>query len=306
MDKFQAMQVFVSIVEQGSFSRAAEHLQMPRASVTLSIKQLETHLGTRLLQRTTRHVSTTADGDAYYQRCLRLLADLEETESAFSHSLINPRGKLRLNLQGSMGKSFVIPALPEFSARYPLLELEIGMGDRLVDLVREGIDCVLRGGELRDSSMIARRVASMLQITCASTSYLERYGVPQSLADLKQHLAVNYFTSQTGRNMDFEFMVDGKLQLLPMKSLIAVNDADAYATSAAAGYGLIQLPHFHVAAQLAAGTMHEVLADMRPPPMPLSLLYPHHRQLSPRVRVFVEWLSTLMEKHAALFAGTSV
>ncbi|MBI1772673.1 MAG: LysR family transcriptional regulator, partial [Burkholderiales bacterium] len=178
MDKFQAMQVFIAVVEQSSFTRAAEQLQMPRASVTLSIKQLETHLGTRLLQRTTRQVNTTADGDAYYQRCVRLLADLEETESAFSHSLVNPRGKLRINLQGSLGKYFVVPALPGFSAKYPLIELEVGMSDRLVDLVREGIDCVLRGGELRDSSMIAKRVALMTQITCASSSYLQKHGVP--------------------------------------------------------------------------------------------------------------------------------
>lgn len=301
MDKFQAMQVFVAVVERASFTRAAEHLQLPRASVTLSIQQLETHLGTRLLQRTTRQVNTTADGDAYYQRCVRLLADLEETESAFSHSLLNPRGKLKLNLQGSLGTAFVIPALPGFSARYPLIELEIGMGDRLVDLVREGIDCVLRGGELRDSSMIARRVALMTQITCASSSYLEKHGTPQTLADLEQHQAVNYFSSATGRNVDFEFVVDGKKQLLPMKGMLSVNDADAYAAGAAAGYGLIQLPRYHVAAQLAAGSMREVLPGMRPPAMPVSILYPHHRQLSPRVRVFADWLTELMAGNARLF-----
>ncbi|MCH8619284.1 LysR family transcriptional regulator [Undibacterium sp. TS12] len=301
MDKFQAMQVFVAVVERASFTRAAEHLQLPRASVTLSIQQLETHLGTRLLQRTTRQVNTTADGDAYYQRCVRLLADLEETESAFSHSLLNPRGKLKLNLQGSLGTAFVIPALPGFSARYPLIELEIGMGDRLVDLVREGIDCVLRGGELRDSSMIARRVALMTQITCASSSYLEKHGLPKTLADLEQHQAVNYFSSVTGRNVDFEFVVDGKKQLLPMKGMLSVNDADAYAASAAAGYGLIQLPRYHVAAQLAAGSMCEVLPGMRPPAMPVSILYPRHRQLSPRVRVFADWLTELMAGNARLF-----
>lgn len=301
MDKFQAMRVFITVVERGSFTRAAEHMQMPRASVTLNIQQLETHLGTRLLQRTTRQVNTTADGDAYYQRCVRLLADLEETESAFSHSVLNPRGKLKLNLQGSMGKNFVIPALPEFTAKYPLIELEIGMGDRLVDLVREGIDCVLRGGELRDSSMIARRVAMLTQITCASTSYLDKHGIPETLADLERHQAVNYFSSATGRNVDFEFVVDGKIHLMAMKGILAVNDADAYAASAEAGYGLVQLPRYHVADQLTAGTMQEVLKNMRPPPMPVSLLYPHHRQLSPRVRVFVEWLIELMKRHAALF-----
>ena len=301
MDKFQAMQVFIAVVEQSSFTRAAEQLQMPRASVTLSIKQLETHLGTRLLQRTTRQVNTTADGDAYYQRCVRLLADLEETESAFSHSLLNPRGKLRINLQGSLGKYFVVPTLPGFSAKYPLIELEVGMSDRLVDLVREGVDCVLRGGELRDSSLIAKRVALMTQITCASCGYLQKHGVPETLDDLPAHLAVNYFSSQTGRNMDFEFVIDGKVQTMALKGQLAVNDVDAYVASAEAGYGLIQLPRFHVAAQLVAGSMQEVLPGMRPPPMPVSILYPHHRQLSPRVRVFVEWLTELMEAHADKF-----
>lgn len=301
MDKFHAMQVFIAVVERGGFTRAAEHLQLPRASVTLSIQQLETHLGARLLQRTTRQVNTTADGDAYYQRCVRLLADLEETESVFSHSQLNPRGKLKLNLQGSIGTAFVIPALPEFSAKYPLIELEIGMGDRLVDLVREGVDCVLRGGELRDSSMIARRVALMTQITCASSGYLAKHGMPRTLDDLAQHQAVNYFSSVTGRSVDFEFMAGEKKHLLAMKGGMAVNDADAYVASAAAGYGLIQVPRYHVAAQLATGSMKEVLPDRRPPPMPASILYPHHRQLSPRVRVFVEWLTALMAKNAHLF-----
>ncbi|MDE2427083.1 MAG: LysR family transcriptional regulator [Burkholderiales bacterium] len=294
MDRFQAMQVFVSIVEQGSFTRAAEHLNMPRATVTHTIKQLEIRLGTRLLQRTTRQVSTTPDGDAYYRRTVRLLADLEETESAFSHSSLQPRGKLRLNLQGSMGKNVVIPALPTFSEQYPGIELEIGMGDRFVDLVKEGIDCVLRAGELRDSSMIARQVASMTQITCASRQYLDRFGTPQSLQALANHRAVNYFSSMTGRNLDFEFVVDGQLSYVTMQSTVAVNDADAYVASCEAGYGLVQVPRYHVQAQLASGALCEVLAACRPPPLSVSVLYPHHRQLSPRVRVFVDWIAQLM------------
>lgn len=141
----------------------------------------------------------------------------------------------------------------------------------------------------------------MAQITCASCSYLQKHGVPETLNDLPAHLAVNYFSSQTGRNMDFEFVIDGKVQTMALKGQLAVNDVDAYVASAEAGYGLIQLPRFHVAAQLVAGSMQEVLPGMRPPPMPVSILYPHHRQLSPRVRVFVEWLTELMEAHADKF-----
>ncbi|GGC76252.1 LysR family transcriptional regulator [Undibacterium terreum] len=288
------MQMFTRIVELGSFTRAAESMQLPRATVTHTIKQLESHLGTRLLQRTTRQVSTTLDGEAYYHRCVRLLADLEETEAAFSHNTANPRGKLRVSLQASLGRNIVIPALPEFHARYPNIELEIGTADRLVDLVREGVDCVLRGGELRDSSMVGRRVASMLQITCASASYLDKYGEPKTLEDLKQHRAVNYVSSQTGRAMDFEFIVDGITHSLAMDGIVSVNDVGAYLASCEAGFGLIQAPRHGLAKLLDAGIVREVLSEWRPAPMPLSVLYPHHRQLSPRVRVFVEWISGLL------------
>ncbi len=294
MDRIHAMQIFTRIVELGSFTRAADSMLLPRATVTHTIKQLESYLGTRLLQRTTRQVSTTLDGEAYYHRCVRLLADLEETESAFSHSTANPKGKLRVSLQGSLGRTIVIPALPAFHQRYPQIELEIGMGDRLVDLVREGVDCVLRGGELRDSTMVGRRVASMLQITCASAAYLEKYGEPRTLDELHHHQAVNYISSQTGRPMDFEFEVEGTTHRLAMGGVVSVNDADAYMASCEAGFGLIQMPRHGLARQLAEGTLKEVLPAWRPAPMPLSVLYPHHRQLSPRVRVFVEWLSGLM------------
>lgn len=296
MDRIQAMQVFTRIVELSSFTRTADSLQLPRATVTHTIQQLETHLGVRLLQRTTRQVSPTLDGEAYYQRCVRLLADLEEAESAFSQAAANPKGKLRIDLQGSLGKKLVLPALPAFCARYPHIELEIGMGDRPVDLVREGVDCVLRGGDLRDSTMVARRVASLLQVTCASKDYLERHGEPETLDALSTHVAVNYFSPLTGRTLDFEFQVDGSSRLVTMKSTVSVNDADAYVTCCEAGFGLIQAPRYHVAAQLADGSLQEVLAAWRPAPMPVSVLYPHHRQLSPRVRVFVDWLASLFEE----------
>lgn len=295
MDRIQAMQVFTRIVELSSFTRAADSLQLPRATVTYTIKQLEAHLGARLLHRTTRQVRATLDGDAYYHRCVRLLADLEEAEAAFSQVAANPKGKLRVDLQGSLGTLVVIPALPAFCQRYPEIELELGIGDRLVDLVGEGIDCVLRGGELRDSTMVARRVAEFPQVTCASAAYLAQHGIPQSLDDLDRHIAVNYFLAATGRTVDLEFQVDGGKYVKSMKSVVAVNNADAYAACCVAGFGLIQLPRYHVAAQLAEGSLCEVLAQWRPAPMPISVLYPHHRQLSPRVRVFVDWLASLFE-----------
>jgi DNA-binding transcriptional LysR family regulator len=297
MDRLQAMRVFTRVLELGSFTRAAEDLNLPRATVTYAIKELETHLAARLLNRTTRQVSPTADGDAYYQRCVRLLADLEETESVFRHATINPKGKLRVAMQGTQALHFVVPYLPDFCRLYPDIELELNMGDRLVDLVREGIDCAIRSGELHDSSLYMRRLASLEQITCASPAYLQEYGTPSHPSELAGHVAVNFFSSRTGRAMPFEFTIDGvvKEQMLPGK--ISVNSADAYHACCESGFGLIQLPRYGADAGLARGTLVEVLPDFRPPPMAVSVLYPHQLQLTPRVRVFVEWVA---QRYAAV------
>jgi len=298
MDRFESMRLFVRIVELGSFTKAADDLDLPRATVTHAVQQLEKRLGTRLLQRTTRSSSVTMDGEAYYQRCLRLLADLDEAESAFGPAQASPRGKLRVDLQGSLAMHFLLPYLGEFCARYPDLELDIGMGDRLVDLVREGVDCVLRGGEPRESTLVARRVAENPQLTCASAAYLKRHGVPRTIESLREHRAVNYVSSATGRRLPFEFMVDGELLRVQVPGVVAVRQADAYHACCQAGLGLIQVPRYHIERELAEGSLVEVLAQFRPPPMPVSVLYPHSRQLSPRVRVFIDWVVERMRGSA--------
>ncbi|HWJ95492.1 MAG TPA: LysR substrate-binding domain-containing protein, partial [Telluria sp.] len=203
MDRFLEMQVFTRVVERRSFTRAADDLQLPRATVTNAVRRLEQRLGVRLLERTTRVVNPTPDGDAYFQRCIRLLADLEEADGAFKDR--KPQGLLRVNLQGTLARWFVIPALPEFIDRYPGIELAIGEGDRFVDLVREGVDCVLRAGLLHDSSMVAVRVALLDQVTCATPAYLARHGTPATLADLRGHLAVQYISPATGKPYPLEF-----------------------------------------------------------------------------------------------------
>jgi LysR family transcriptional regulator for bpeEF and oprC len=296
MDRFNAMRVFTRIVELGSFSKAAEDLQMPAATATYTIKQLEAHLGVRLLQRTTRHVSTTLDGQAYYQRCVRILADVAETEAGFGNSGVAPRGKLRVDLQGTLAQHYVLPRLKEFFARYPDLELEIGMGDRLVDLVRDGVDCVLRVGELRDSSMVGRRVATLQQVTCASAAYLDQHGTPATLDELVtgRHRAVNFFSSATGKMFPFDFIVDGEERNITLPGMVSVSNADAYVACCANDLGLMQAPRYHLARYLDSGVFREVLAEWRPRPMPVSVLYPHQRQLSPRVRVFVDWITDVM------------
>jgi LysR family transcriptional regulator for bpeEF and oprC len=294
MDRLDAMRLFTRIVELGSFSRAADDLRLPAATATHTIKQLEARLGVRLLQRTTRHVSTTLDGQAYYGRCVGILADVDETEAGFGNSGVPPQGKLRVDLQGTLARHYVLPRLGEFFDRYPGIELEIGMGDRLVDLVREGMDCVLRVGELRDSSMVGRRVASLRQLTCASAAYLERHGTPLTLDDLQHHRAVNFHSPASGKVFPFDFVVDGEPRSITLPGSVSVSNAEAYADCCASGLGLIQLPRYHVAARLADGSLREVLADWRPAPLPVSVLYPQQRQLSPRVRAFVDWLAETM------------
>ena len=293
MDRFNAMRVFTRIVELGGFAKAADSLQLPRASVTILIKQLEAHLGVQLLQRTTRHVSPTLDGAAYYQRCVQLLTDLEETEAVFSTQRQNPRGTLSIDMPSGIGSLIVIPALPTFTALYPQIELEIGLNDRPVDLIREGVDCVLRGGPVLDESLVARPLAMMEQLTLASPAYLARMGTPLCLEQLAGHQMVEYVSSASGKRFGLEFLLGSELRPINLKKVVAVNSSTGYFAACEAGYGLIQAPRYHALRQLAEGTLVQVLADVAVPKMALTALYPPHRQLSQRVRVFVDWLVQL-------------
>ena len=293
MDRFQEMQAFVRIAERQSFTQASEDLQIPRATVTTLIKRMEERIGTRLLERTTRTVRLTQDGEAYYRRCVRLLADMEEAEGSFRNEA--PKGLLRVNLQGTLARHFVVPALPGFLARYPELQLHIGEDDRLVDLVREGVDCVLRAGTLQDSSMVGRRVALLPQVTVASPDYLARYGEPDSIEALASHRAVNYISSGTGKVVPLEFTVDGRVTTVDLPATVSVTGTDLYTGSSVAGLGLVQVPRYRVAAELADGRLKVLMPDFAPPPMPVSVLYSQNRQLSSRVRVFTQWLRDIFE-----------
>jgi LysR family transcriptional regulator, regulator for bpeEF and oprC len=299
MDRFQAMRLFTRIVELGSFTAAADDLQLPRATVTHAIKQLEARLKARLLERTTRSVRTTLDGEAYYQRCTRLLADLDETESVFRQTETSPRGVLRAALQGTVARHFILPALPDFFARYPDIRLELGFSDRPVDLVREGYDCAMRSGPLPDSSLVARQIILLEQATVASPDYLGRHGMPQEPEDLfRGHRAVSYMSMATGRHESLDFTIDGENRVFMLPNIVAVNDADAYVAACRAGLGIVQVPRYHIADDLKAGRLVEILAPWRLAPMPVSAVYPAHRQLSPRLRVFVDFLAELFRKAA--------
>lgn len=291
MDRFQAMQVFVRVVDANSFSRAADSLGLPRATVTNIIQNLERLLQVRLLNRSTRRLSLTPDGAAYYERCVGILADIEDAESAFREASRQPRGRLRIDLPAALGRLVLIPRLHDFHTRYPEVELAIGMSDRPVDMVREAVDCAIRVGNLPDSSLVARRVGTFFGVTCAAPSYLERYGEPGTIAELADHRAVNYFSSLTGRTFDFDFVVDGQAVEVKMNGVVSVNEADAYLACALQGLGLVQVPRFMALPHLESGALREVLPEWSPTPMPVSVVYPANRHLSPKVRAFVDWVA---------------
>ena len=291
MDRIDSMRVFARVVERRSFSRAAQDLGLPASTVTDAVKQMEARLNTRLLQRTTRHVAVTLDGEAYYQRCLSILADIEEAESAFGGA--KPRGLLRVDVNGSQARRFIVPQLPDFLARYPDIELFLSEGDRYVDIVREGVDCVLRTGNPGESDLIGRRIALLPQATVASAQYVAAHGTPERWDALDGHRMVGFRSSATGGVLPLEFMVGGIGRTVTLPLTLSVNGGDTYRAAALAGLGLIQVPRYSVEADIAAGMLVDLLPATPPAPIPVHVLYPRSRQLSLRVRVFIDWVATV-------------
>jgi LysR family transcriptional regulator, regulator for bpeEF and oprC len=303
MDRLKAMQTFVRIVEANSYTKAAETLDLPRAALTATIKKLEAFLGTQLLQRTTRRLSLTQDGADYFHKCLDILQAVEDAEGAFRgpHAGL-PRGRLRAELPGAFGRNVVMPHIAKFCDRYPEVDLVVGLSERVRDLTEEGLDCSVRVGILQDSTMIARRLGNMTFVTCAAPAYLEKYGVPQTLDDLREHRGVSHFSGLTGRPYDWDFVVDGSVVRVEVRSAIAVNDAEANVVCALQGMGLSQAARYQVREHLRSGALVEVLSDTLPTAMPISLLYPQGRMASPRLRVFADWLQGLLQDDADLQA----
>lgn len=292
MDKLDTLTLFVRIVERGSFSAAAADLGFSRPVATAAIKALEASLGARLLQRTTRHVQPAAEGSLYYQRCVSILAALEEANRSAGGSI---SGTIRVDVAGNLARTLLLPALPQFLARYPAITLQIGESERDVDLVREGVDCVIRGGHLPDSEMICRPLARLQEITCASPAYLARYGTPHTIDGLAGHVAIGFVSARTHRTLPLTFTLDGRQTEVSLPCRLLTSDADVGAEASRLGFGLYQAPLSRLEADLASGVLTEVLADFRPAPLPLSLLYPSSRQLSARVQVFIDWVTVLMK-----------
>lgn len=283
------MRLLVRVIDRRSFTAAAADRNVPRSTATEAIRRLEDELGVRLLDRTTRHVAPTADGEIYYRRCLAILSEIDEAEAELRGA--TPEGVLRIDAPGPLTRNILLPHLPAFLESHPGLSLQIGQGERFVDLVRDGVDCVIRVGRPDDSGMIMRRLGEIPEITCASPAYLERHGIPHDPANLQGHQMIGFLSSRTGRPMPLEFRTGSGVIEAPLPARVTVNEADTAHALARQGYGLIQAPRYRFADDLASGALVEVLADTLPPPMPVAALTPQNRQLSPRVRVFLDWVT---------------
>ncbi|PYA03573.1 LysR family transcriptional regulator [Serratia marcescens] len=299
MDRFNQYRVFVQVAEMGSFIRAAHVLEVPRASVSAAVQQLETQLGVRLLHRTTRQVRLTADGEQLLERLRPLLAEVEDIDQSFQASQRQASGRLSVDVPSRIARRLIAPALPSLLRRHPHLQLVLGSADRAIDLVQEGVDCAVRVGDLHDSSLVMRPLGHIALINGASPAYLSEFGHPLQPADLAEgHRSIGYASPKTGRESPWEYLTDdGHTQRLELPSRVVVNNAESYIACCRAGLGLMQIPRYDVQHLLDAGELVEVLPAYRAASMPIALIYPHRRQRSRRLAVFHEWFESLLQPH---------
>ncbi len=296
MDTLDQLRTFLHVAERGSFTRAAEGLGLPKASVSLAVQRLEASMGTQLLHRTTRRVQLTADGEHLFQRARDLLDDVEEMQGMFRDTT-RLQGRLRVDMSSGLARQLVIPQLPGFLEQHPGLEIELSGTDRRVDLVREGFDCVLRVGPLDDNTLVARPLGCLDMVNCASPSYLAIHGVPHTLDDLRGHVLVHYVSTLGQRSSGFEYADGQHYRTLRMAGAVTVNSGDGYNAAALAGLGIIQVPRLGVRQALADGTLVEILPHLASEPMPVTLLYAQRRHLPGRVRAFMDWVAALLQPH---------
>ncbi|MGE8233237.1 MAG: LysR family transcriptional regulator [Stenotrophomonas sp.] len=294
MDRIELYRVFVRVVDCAGFTRAADQLKLPRSTVSEAVRTLEQRLGTRLLHRTTRQVTPTQDGLLFHARCQQLIADADEAEQLFRQSPQRLSGRLKVDVPGRIGRLIIAPALPGFLQAHPQIDVELGMTDRSIDLVEDGVDCALRVGPLQDSRLVARGIGQLPLINVASPAYVERHGMPMHPSQLGMHWGVLYASPGNGRIEAWEWRENGILRSQPLAGRVTVNSAEAYIACCLAGLGLIQIPAYDVGTELAAGKLLEVLPGYRADPMPMHLLFPHRRHPSQRLRVFVEWLQQVL------------
>jgi len=300
MDRFDAMQAFARVVEAGSFTKAAETLHVSKTSVTQLVQQLEARLRVKLLNRTTRKLGVTADGAAYYERVVRLLADMDDAETSLSSASALPRGRLRVDVPSPLARMILVPALAAFHARYPDIQLDMGVSDRMVDMIGENVDCVVRGGELTDPSLVARRVGDLQLGVCAAPAYLERAGTPSHPRDLEDthHRIVGFLWSRNGKTFPYAMHRDGERIEVQGRYVLSVDDGNAYLAAGLAGLGVLWLPDYMSKAHLARGELVHLFEGWRLDPMPLYVAFPPNRHVSTKLRVFIDWVAELMAQHA--------
>ena len=296
MDRFDAMQAFVRVVESGSFTKAAETLHMSKTSVTQLIQQLEARLRVKLLNRTTRKVNVTADGAVYYERAVRVLADVDDAETSLSSASTLPRGRLRVDVPSPFARTILIPALPDFYARYPDIQIDLGVSDRMVDMIGENVDCVVRGGEIVDGSLAARRIGELRLGVYASPDYLAREGVPAHPADLidSQHRIVRFRWLRGNGGFPYAMRRGEETAKVGATHILSIDDGNAYLTAGLSGLGVLWLPDYMARGHVAAGRLVPLFEDWRIDPMPLSIAYPPTRHMSRKLRVFIDWVIELM------------
>jgi DNA-binding transcriptional LysR family regulator len=298
MNKLELLRSFVRVTELSSFTQASEALSLPRSTVSEHVQALEELLGTRLLLRTTRKVQATPDGEVLYERSKDMLAEMDELEGLF-RSDVALGGRLRVDMPTAVAHNIVLPRLSDFLAEHPGLDLELSSSDRRVDLVREGFDCVLRVGELPDTTLVARNLGDLPMVNCVGVEYARRHGTPRTLEDLRQHRMIHYVMAFGSPHATFEYQdpEDGKTHSLPMARSVAVNNIQAFEAACLGNLGIIQSPRMGLRKHLIAGHLIEILPDHRPAPMKISLLYAHRRHLPERCKVFMDWLQELIAEH---------
>lgn len=300
MDQLQAIRAFARVVEAGSFTRAADSLDMPNATLSKLVQELEAHLRIKLLQRTTRRVTVTPEGRDYYEKTARILKDLEDIDTAFNDARSKPRGQLRVDIGSSTASAVLMPVLPDFLARYPDIRLELGVSDRAVDLISDNVDCVIRGGPLDASSLVARAIGQATLVTCATPAYLKLFGVPAYPEELRNgHKLVSYVSSQNGRAMPFRFAQQGERIEIKAEHRIGINESNAHVAAGLAGLGIIQTFSYATAAALKDGSLVEILKKWRPAAYPFHVVYPQNRHLTHRLRVFIDWLVEVFPEQLA-------
>jgi DNA-binding transcriptional LysR family regulator len=296
MDRFDAMQAFVRVVEARSFTKAARNLGLSNATVTQLVQQLEARLRTKLLHRTTRQVNVTADGAVYFEHAVRLLSELDDAETRLSSAARSPRGRLRVDVPSPFANIVLIPALPAFHVRYPDIQIELGVSDRMVDLISDSVDCVVRGGVITNQSLIARHVGELPLGAFASPGYIQRAGVPAHPADLEsaQHSMVGFTSSRTGKFVPMVMRQEDQEVEIRARHVLAVDDGNAYLVAGLAGLGVIWLPEYMATRHLACGELVRLFAGWHLDPMSMYVAYPQNRRVSAKLRVFIDWLVQLM------------